>query len=314
MAFFVEEQPEPFPALEYVRFSKNEEDEELFHLELEENGGDILNLFRLERTPGQSPPTKRAALLESESPISESHIEESPERGDIYEVDTFFWKVHLQDRYYGSAYGQLPESTDITLEMRAILLDWLVAVYKELEYSTETWCLAVNVMDRYLSIQPLDKECLQLVGLTALMIAAKQEEIQPPSLSVLVSLCANSYEIKHFLMMEAIILYALGFELMVPTPSFFVNFYVAECDTPYGWPHWLSNRLLEKALCHSKLYATLPSILADHIVTVVLQNIEQLCGNLNPERAMKLVDRHFEALAHSLKMPHNTLKMKLLPA
>ena len=35
-------------------------------------------------------------------------------------------------------------------------------------------CLAVNYLDRFLQSQPLASECLQLTGITALWVAAKQ--------------------------------------------------------------------------------------------------------------------------------------------
>ena len=33
---------------------------------------------------------------------------------------------------------------------------------RHLTFSLETWCLAVNYLDRFLSVQAVDKECLQV--------------------------------------------------------------------------------------------------------------------------------------------------------
>lgn len=41
----------------------------------------------------------------------------------------------------------------------------------------ETLFLAVNVLDRYLSLQPVARGDLQLVGITALWLACKYEEV-----------------------------------------------------------------------------------------------------------------------------------------
>jgi hypothetical protein len=42
------------------------------------------------------------------------------------------------------------------------------------------------LIDRFLSIQPLKRDCLQLVGLTAFFVAAKLEEVEPPQISELI--------------------------------------------------------------------------------------------------------------------------------
>ena len=61
--------------------------------------------------------------------------------------------------------------------MRFTLLEWLVTVARTLDFSLETWCLAVNYLDRFLCHQQIGKDCLQLVGLTAVWIAAKQGQM-----------------------------------------------------------------------------------------------------------------------------------------
>uniref|UniRef100_A0AAG5DBQ6 Cyclin N-terminal domain-containing protein n=1 Tax=Anopheles atroparvus TaxID=41427 RepID=A0AAG5DBQ6_ANOAO len=67
--------------------------------------------------------------------------------------------------------------------MRAILLDWLNEVCEVYKMYRETYYLAVDYIDRYLSRKKgLQKTHLQLLGVTALFIAAKVEEIYPPKL------------------------------------------------------------------------------------------------------------------------------------
>ncbi|XP_058123573.1 G1/S-specific cyclin-E isoform X2 [Anopheles coustani] len=67
--------------------------------------------------------------------------------------------------------------------MRAILLDWLNEVCEVYKMYRETYYLAVDYIDRYLSRKKgLMKTHLQLLGVTALFIAAKVEEIYPPKL------------------------------------------------------------------------------------------------------------------------------------
>ena len=44
----------------------------------------------------------------------------------------------------------------------------------------ETLFLTTNLIDRYLAIQPVEKKNLQLVGMTAMLVASKYEEIWAP--------------------------------------------------------------------------------------------------------------------------------------
>lgn len=58
--------------------------------------------------------------------------------------------------------------------MRAILLDWLIEVCEVYKLHRETYYLAMDYIDRYLSThQNVPKSQLQLIGITCLFIAAK---------------------------------------------------------------------------------------------------------------------------------------------
>lgn len=66
----------------------------------------------------------------------------------------------------------MPRQVDITPPMRAILIDWLVDVCIEFSLEQETFYLAINYVDRFLSRRSVWKRHLQLVGTAALLIAA----------------------------------------------------------------------------------------------------------------------------------------------
>jgi cyclin A len=61
---------------------------------------------------------------------------------------------------------------DINDSMRAILVDWLVEVSEEYRLQSETLCLAVNYIDRFLSFMSVVRAKLQLVGTAAMFIAS----------------------------------------------------------------------------------------------------------------------------------------------
>ncbi|KAH9675275.1 Cyclin-B1-2 [Citrus sinensis] len=70
--------------------------------------------------------------------------------------------------------------TEISERMRAILVDWLIDVHQEFELSQETLYLTINIIDRFLSVKVVSRRELQLVGMGAMLIASKYEEIWAP--------------------------------------------------------------------------------------------------------------------------------------
>ena len=81
----------------------------------------------------------------------------------------------------------LKRHLNIEPQMRAILLDWLVEISYAYRLHRETWYLALEYMDRFLtcSKQQMRVDRLQLIGMTSLFLAAKVEEIYPPKLKEL---------------------------------------------------------------------------------------------------------------------------------
>lgn len=68
--------------------------------------------------------------------------------------------------------------------MRSMLIDWINEVCEEFHLHRETFFMATNFIDRYLSVTDnIKKHKIQLVGVTCLFIASKIQEIYPPELS-----------------------------------------------------------------------------------------------------------------------------------
>lgn len=88
---------------------------------------------------------------------------------------------------------------DINDSMRTILVDWLVEVSEEYRLNGETLYLAVNYIDRFLSFMSVVRAKLQLVGATAILLAAKFEEIYPPEVSEFVYICDGKIDFTIFL-------------------------------------------------------------------------------------------------------------------
>ena len=86
--------------------------------------------------------------------------------------------------------------------MRSILIDWLVEVHLKFELVPESLYLTVTLIDRYLDKEQVNSQKLQLVGVTAMLIACKYEEIYPPIVRDFVYITDNAYTKEEILEME----------------------------------------------------------------------------------------------------------------
>ncbi len=112
---------------------------------------------------------------------------------------------------------------DINTTMRGILVDWLVEVAEEYQLMSETLHLAVTLMDRFLSKTAVQRNRLQLVGVTCMLLASKYEEIYSPAVADYVYITDNTYTREEILAMEGNILSTLGFEIGCPTIKNFLR-------------------------------------------------------------------------------------------
>jgi len=157
----------------------------------------------------------------------------------------------------------------VNAKMRAILIDWLVDVHKKYKLRAETLFLAVQLIDRYLDIEVTGKSQLQLVGATALMIAAKFEEVYPPAIKEFEYVTDKAYTRQDILKMEVLMLKALKFKICCPTAMHFLDEYQGvngctetHCD--------LAKYLLELTLVDYKMLKYAPSHLA--AASILLSN------------------------------------------
>lgn len=92
-------------------------------------------------------------------------------------------------------------------KMRGILIDWLVEVHQKFRLLPETLFLAVNIIDRFLSLRVCALPKLQLVGITALFIAAKYEEVMCPSITNFIYMADGGYKDDEILKAEQYVRY-----------------------------------------------------------------------------------------------------------
>jgi hypothetical protein len=114
---------------------------------------------------------------------------------------------------------------EITNDMRRILIEWLIEVHAEYDLKPETLYLTVNLIDRYLSKRIVPKSDFQLLGVTALWVAAKYEEAHGkiPSLNQMKYICCKYYDEPEFVQMEMRLLEEMNFSIGHPTPEAFLK-------------------------------------------------------------------------------------------
>lgn len=86
--------------------------------------------------------------------------------------------------------------------MRGILIDWLVEVHLKFQLLPETLFLTVSLLDRYLELETIQRSKLQLLGMTAMFIASKYEEVHPPEAQDWVYISDKAYSRHTLLAME----------------------------------------------------------------------------------------------------------------
>ncbi|KAK9362951.1 cyclin-like protein [Lipomyces starkeyi] len=117
----------------------------------------------------------------------------------------------------------MDEQRDLQWKMRDILIDWLVEVHTKFRLLPETLFLAVNIVDRFLSLRVVTLDKLQLVGITGMFIAAKYEEVFSPSIQNFVYVADSGYTEEEILRAETFMLQVLDFNLSYPNPMNFLR-------------------------------------------------------------------------------------------
>jgi len=106
---------------------------------------------------------------------------------------------------------------DLSDRMRAILISWLVEVHLKYTLQAETLFITVNLVDRYCEVRQVPRSEYQLLGVTAMLIACKYEEIFVPKIEDFVDITDNTYTKEQILRQEFQILKALSYDITFPT-------------------------------------------------------------------------------------------------
>eukprot|EP00566_Odontella_aurita_P012130 CAMPEP_0113562118 /NCGR_PEP_ID=MMETSP0015_2-20120614/20351_1 /TAXON_ID=2838 /ORGANISM="Odontella" /LENGTH=497 /DNA_ID=CAMNT_0000463983 /DNA_START=228 /DNA_END=1721 /DNA_ORIENTATION=- /assembly_acc=CAM_ASM_000160 len=165
----------------------------------------------------------------------------------------------------------MDQQADINAKMRAILVDWLVEVHMKFRLVPDTLYLCINLIDRYCSHVSVARSKLQLVGVTALLIACKYEEIYPPEVRDCVYITDRAYNRQEVLDMEQDILQRLRFKITVPTAYPFLLRFL-NMTKASQLSRIAANYYMERTLQEHDLLKFKPSVVAASAVVLALNN------------------------------------------
>ncbi|KAI1797375.1 cyclin-like protein [Ganoderma leucocontextum] len=212
-----------------TEFSDREED--LHHEEDEgEQNEDERPLAKRQRVwPEVS--TARAHRYRRELEDIKDHFHDEVDEFDTtmvseYAEDIFDYMQELEEDVMPDP-NYMAGQTELNWQMRQTLVDWLLQVHLRYHLLPETLWIAINIVDRFLTKRVVSMLKLQLVGVTAMFIAAKYEEILAPSVDEFVFMTERGYTKEEILKGERIMLQTLDFK-------------VSHYCSPYSWMRKIS--------------------------------------------------------------------------
>jgi len=151
--------------------------------------------------------------------------------------------------------------SEINERMRGILIDWLIEVHYKFGFTDEALYMTVSIIDRYLSGNTVSKKNLQLLGITALLISCKHEEIDLPKINDFTYITNNAYEKNQVVDMENDVLKYLKFNLLFPSPIKFFEYLSLNFNFDEKM-HMMGKYLMESFLLDIKYIKYKASIIA----------------------------------------------------
>ncbi|KAL9609894.1 MAG: hypothetical protein Q9167_005365 [Letrouitia subvulpina] len=145
--------------------------------------------------------------------------------------------------------------------LRGVLVDWLIEVHTRFHLLPETIFLAVNIIDRFLSSRIVELEKLQLVGITAMFIASKYEEVLSPHVQNFKHVADDGFSEEQILKAERFVLAALNYDLSYPNPMNFLR-RISKADNYDIQTRTLAKYFLEISLLDHRFMKYHPSHIA----------------------------------------------------
>ena len=164
---------------------------------------------------------------------------------------------------------------DITEAMRKLLVSWMIDVSMEFQLMSETTFLSVMIVDQFLQQRKVPRDRLQLLGIAAMLLASKYEEIYHPPVEDFLYICANAFDRQQLVKMELYVFQTLKFDLGFPTALSFLRRYSKAAGSDPTL-HTCCKYFLELALPAYPMVAFAPSKVAAAAVYLTRKIFQKL--------------------------------------
>merc|ERR1711915_720743 len=199
---------------------------------------------------------------------------DNPQLCSEYALETYVYLKQLEAR--GTVPSNYLTGCPTNEKMRSVLIDWLVEVQIQFKLLQETLFLTVDTIDRFLALEgkTLHRSKLQLVGVAAMFLVSKIEEVYAPAVSDFVYITDNAYDEAEIRQMELRIIRALDFDLCQPIALNFLRRYSKAGDVDV-LQHSLAKYTLEVCLLDFNLVPVSGSLLAAAALCLSLLLLEK---------------------------------------
>ncbi|RXN17516.1 zinc transporter 5 [Labeo rohita] len=236
----------------------------------------------------------KVEVVAEKAPVVQQPKKESPKiQHDVQDVDAddydnpmlcseYVKDIYLYLRQLETEQAVKPkylEGKEVTGNMRAILIDWLVQVQIKFRLLQETMYMTVAIIDRFLQDHPVPKKQLQLVGVTAMFIASKYEEMYPPEIADFAFVTDRAYTTGQIREMEMKILRVLNFSFGRPLPLQFLR-RASKIGDVTAEHHTLAKYFLELTMVDYDMVHFPPSQVASAAYALTLKVFS--CGDWTP--------------------------------
>lgn len=181
---------------------------------------------------------------------------------------------YLKDLYPYPNYMKIKQK-DINDKMRVILFDWLIDVHLKWKLLHETLFITFNIIDRYLGVKPTQRDELQCVGVGALLLACKYEEIYFPEISDFQEITDNAFSKQEILKKESDILFCLKYDITVPSALRFFEIFNVYLKLE-GREKYSALYLIELCIFDYSMLKFKPSLIATGCMMLVISHNKKL--------------------------------------
>ncbi|CAK9440365.1 uncharacterized protein LODBEIA_P44650 [Lodderomyces beijingensis] len=224
---------------------------------------------------------KKSRLVDYEWQDLDEEDHDDPLMASEYvgEIFTYFYELEtrmLPDPHY------VQNQKNLKPKMRSILVDWMVEMHLKFRLLPESLFLAINTMDRFMSLESVELDKLQLLATGSLFIAAKYEEVFSPSVKNYAYFTDGSYTEEEILQAEKYILSTLNFDLNYPNPMNFLR-RISKADEYDVQSRTLGKYLLEITIVDHNFIGMKPSLCcasAMYLARLILGKTPVWNGNL----------------------------------